>query len=168
MIAVVPWHRPELTIVLVLVGVLSPVARSEAGPGSSLMSPPVTVLGWIPVDVPVSGPASATAPARGAEAGSVPELAPVGLSPVAASAMGALTVPVALPDSAGALSALETSVSVPVPASAALAGSGSAEPVAGYSAAFGLLVAQAADPGSVSALVLSSGSEAGPLLGAAL
>lgn len=166
MIAVVPWHRPELTIVLVLVGVLTPVARSEAGPGPSLMSPPVTVLGWIPVDVPVSGPASATAPARGAETGSVPELALVGLSPMAATAMGALTVPVALPDSAGALSALATSVSVP--ASAALAGSGSAEPVAGYAAAFGLLGAQAADPGSVSALVLSPGSEAGPLLVAAL
>jgi hypothetical protein len=161
---VVPWHRLDLT--LVLVGVLTPVARSEAGPGSSLMSAPVTVLGWVPVDVPVSGPASVTAPARGAEAGSVPELGSVGLSPVAATAMGAVMVPVALPDPAGALSALERSVSVP--ASAALAGSGSAVPVAGYAAAFGLLVAQAADPGSVSALVLSSGSEAGPLLVAAL
>lgn len=55
-----------------------------------------------------------------------------------------------------------------VPASAALAGSGSAEPVAGCAAALGLLVAQAADLGSVSALVRSSGSEAGPLLVAAL
>lgn len=102
---------------LVLVGVLTPVARSEAGPGSSLMSAPVAVPGWIP-------------------------------------------------DSAGALSALEKSVSVP--ASAALAGSGSAEPVAGFVAPPGLPVAQAADLGSVSALVLSSGSEAGPLLVAVL
>lgn len=151
---------------LVLVGVLTPVARSEAGPGSSLMSAPVAVLGWIPVDVSVSGPACATVPARGAEAGSVPELASVGLSPMAATATGAVTVPVAVPDSAGALSALEKSVSVP--ASAALAGPGSAEPVAGFAAPPGLPVAQAADLGSVSALVLSSGSEAGPLLVAAL
>lgn len=153
---------------LVLVGVPTPVARSEAGPGSSLMSAPVAVLGWIPVDVSVSvsGPACATAPARGAEAGSVPELASVGLSPMAATATGAVTVPVAVPDSAGALSALEKSVSVP--ASAALTESGSAEPVAGFAAPPGLPVAQAADLGSVSALVLSSGSEAGPLLVAAL
>lgn len=155
----VPWHRPELT--LVLVGVLTPVARSEAGPGSSLMSVPVPVLGWIPVDVSVSGPASAIAPDRGAEAGAVPELALEGLSPEAAAATGAVTVPVAVLDSAGALSALEKSGSGP--ASAALAGSGSAEPVAGSVAPLGLLVAQADDLGSVSALVLSSGSEAGPL-----
>lgn len=164
MTLVVLWHRPELT--LVLVGVLTPVARSEAPPGSSLMSPPGAVLGRTPVDVSVSGPASAAAPAMGAEAGSVPELAAVGLSPVAGPAMGTVTVPVAVPDSALVLSALETSVSVP--ASAALAAPGSAEPVVGHVAAPGYLVAQAADLGSVSALGQSSGSEAGPLLVVAL
>lgn len=94
----------------------------------------------------------------------MPELAAVGLSPEAVPAMGAVTVP----DSALVLSALETSVSVPASAALAAPGSGSAEPVAGHTATLGLLVAQAADLGSVSALVLSSESEAGPLLVAAL
>lgn len=69
--AAVLWHRPQLT--LVLVGVLTPVARSEARPESSLMSVPASVLkaapaavlGRIPVDMSVSGPASAAVPATG-------------------------------------------------------------------------------------------------------
>lgn len=168
--AAVLWHRPELR--LALVGVLTPVA----GPGSSLMSAPASVpkaapaavLGRIPVDMSVSGPAPAAVPATGTEAGSVSELTSVGLFPAAAPAMGAGNVPVAVPGSAVVLSALERSGSAPASAALAAPGPDAAEPGAANVSGLGLLVARAADLGSVSALVLSSGSEAGPLLVAAL
>lgn len=158
-------------------GVLTPVARSEAGPGSSLMSVPASVpkaapaavLGRIPVDISVSGPALWTYPCLGLRLQLyLPQGLRLGPFPVAAPAMGAENVPVAVPGSAVVLSALERSGSAPASAALAAPGPDAAEPGAANVPGLGLLVARAADLGSVSASVLSSGSEAGPLLVAAL
>lgn len=92
----------------------------------------------------------------------------LGPFPAAAPAMGAGNVPATVPGSAVVLSALERSGSAPASAALTAAEPDAAEPGAATVSGLGLLVARAADLESVSASVLSSGSEAGPLLVAAL